>query len=161
MHYLPQTASCQQYFLMIVSGLKISTSIFLFFSCFQVWYSSFLHVAYIAAVYHSMKEELRRNAPGATPVKRRGGSQASQQALGDSTALPGETLLKRLLQLLTHSIEISFCVTELPLFSRGLQPLALKNPFGSKKITQRELQIPTSPFRKILFIYAFVNIYYM
>ncbi|KAF6729526.1 DNA polymerase epsilon catalytic subunit A [Oryzias melastigma] len=64
MHYLPQTASCQQYFLMIVS-------------------------AYIAAVYHSMKEELRRNAPGATPVKRRGGSQASQQALGDSTALPG------------------------------------------------------------------------
>ncbi|XP_018524002.1 DNA polymerase epsilon catalytic subunit A [Lates calcarifer] len=64
MQYLPQTASCQQYFLMIVS-------------------------AYIAAVYHSMKEELRRNAPGATPVKRRGGSQASQQAVGDLSALPG------------------------------------------------------------------------
>ncbi|KAJ3603695.1 hypothetical protein NHX12_028439 [Muraenolepis orangiensis] len=46
--------------------------------------------AYIAAVYHSMKEELRRNAPGATPIKRRGGgSQASQQAAGDMGALPG------------------------------------------------------------------------
>ncbi|AWP07054.1 putative DNA polymerase epsilon catalytic subunit A [Scophthalmus maximus] len=63
MQYLPQTASCQKYFLMTVS-------------------------AYIAAVYHSMKEELRRNAPGATPVKRRGGSQASQQAVGDLSALP-------------------------------------------------------------------------
>uniref|UniRef100_A0A3P8VY69 DNA polymerase epsilon catalytic subunit n=1 Tax=Cynoglossus semilaevis TaxID=244447 RepID=A0A3P8VY69_CYNSE len=62
--YLPQTASCQKYFLMIVS-------------------------AYIAAVYHSMKEELRRNATGATPIKRRGGSQASQQAVGDLSALPG------------------------------------------------------------------------
>ncbi|MFT7808498.1 DNA polymerase epsilon catalytic subunit A isoform X1 [Arapaima gigas] len=64
MQYLPQTASCQKYFLMIIS-------------------------AYIAAVYHSMKEEVRRNAPGATPVKRRGVSQVSQQASGDSTALPG------------------------------------------------------------------------
>lgn len=49
--------------------------------------------AYIAAVYHSMKEELRRNAPGATPVKTRGGSQASQQAVGDLSALPGTILL--------------------------------------------------------------------
>ncbi|CAL8327108.1 unnamed protein product, partial [Arctogadus glacialis] len=65
MQYLPQTASCQKYFVMIVS-------------------------AYIAAVYHSMKEELRRNAPGATPVKRRaGGSQATQQAAEDLGALPG------------------------------------------------------------------------
>uniref|UniRef100_A0A8B9JR41 DNA polymerase epsilon catalytic subunit n=1 Tax=Astyanax mexicanus TaxID=7994 RepID=A0A8B9JR41_ASTMX len=64
MQYLPQTASCQKYFLMIIS-------------------------AYIAAVYHSMKEELRRNAPGATPVKRRGGSQMSQQPAGDVSALPG------------------------------------------------------------------------
>ncbi|TSU24182.1 DNA polymerase epsilon catalytic subunit A [Bagarius yarrelli] len=64
MHYLPQAASCQKYFLMIIS-------------------------AYIAAVYHSMKEELRRNAPGATPIKRRGGSQASQQPAGDVSALPG------------------------------------------------------------------------
>lgn len=46
--------------------------------------------AYIAAVYHSMKEELRRNAPGATPVKRRAESQASQQAVGDLSALPGK-----------------------------------------------------------------------
>ncbi|GAA6086212.1 DNA polymerase epsilon catalytic subunit A [Tachysurus ichikawai] len=64
MHYLPQAASCQKYFLMIIS-------------------------AYIAAVYHSMREELRRNAPGATPIKRRGGSQASQQPAGDVSALPG------------------------------------------------------------------------
>lgn len=40
-----------------------------------------------------MKEELRRNAPGATPVKRRGGSQATQQPVGDLTALPGKLLL--------------------------------------------------------------------
>ncbi|TNN38408.1 DNA polymerase epsilon catalytic subunit A [Liparis tanakae] len=64
MQYLPQTASCQKYFLMIVS-------------------------AYMAAVYQSMRAELRRSAPGATPVKRRGGSQASQQAAGDFSALPG------------------------------------------------------------------------
>ncbi|KAL6465246.1 hypothetical protein MHYP_G00253790 [Metynnis hypsauchen] len=64
MQYLPQTASCQKYFLMIIS-------------------------AYIAAVYHSMKEELRRNAPGATPIKRRGGSQMTQQPAGDVSALPG------------------------------------------------------------------------
>ncbi|KAK3514779.1 hypothetical protein QTP70_030670 [Hemibagrus guttatus] len=64
MHYLPQAASCQKYFLMIIS-------------------------AYIAAVYHSMREELRRNAPGATPIKRRGGSQVSQQPAGDISALPG------------------------------------------------------------------------
>lgn len=49
-----------------------------------------LHPAYIAAVYHSMKEELRRNTPGATPIKRRGGaSQTTQQATGDLGALPG------------------------------------------------------------------------
>ncbi|XP_057689041.1 DNA polymerase epsilon catalytic subunit A-like isoform X1 [Corythoichthys intestinalis] len=64
MQYLPQSASCQNYFLMIVS-------------------------AYIAAVYQSMKDELRRNTPGATPIKRRGGSQISQQAVGDLSALPG------------------------------------------------------------------------
>ncbi|XP_016146771.1 DNA polymerase epsilon catalytic subunit A-like [Sinocyclocheilus grahami] len=64
MQYLPQTASCQKYFLMIIS-------------------------AYIAAVYHSMRQELRRNAPGATPIKRRGATQASQQPTGDVSALPG------------------------------------------------------------------------
>uniref|UniRef100_A0A8C4T9X8 DNA polymerase epsilon catalytic subunit n=1 Tax=Erpetoichthys calabaricus TaxID=27687 RepID=A0A8C4T9X8_ERPCA len=64
MQYLPQVASCQNYFLMIIS-------------------------AYIVAIYHSMKEELRRNAPGATPIKRRGGSQISQEPLGDANALPG------------------------------------------------------------------------
>lgn len=64
----------------------------------------FLHTlsmpAYIAAVYHSMKEELRRNAPGATPVKRRVGSQASQQALGDLSALPGKMLFRKHLKTL-------------------------------------------------------------
>lgn len=79
----------------------------------------FLHTlsmpAYIAAVYHSMKEELRRNAPGATPVKRRVGSQASQQALGDLSALPGKMLFRKQLRtlnsspvsLMTHNIFIS------------------------------------------------------
>ncbi|PKK16595.1 hypothetical protein A306_00000309, partial [Columba livia] len=62
--FLPQAASCQSYFLMIVS-------------------------AYIVAVYHSMKEELRRNAPGNTPVKRRCTSQVSQEVLGEMGAMPG------------------------------------------------------------------------
>ncbi|XP_043835295.1 DNA polymerase epsilon catalytic subunit A [Dromiciops gliroides] len=62
--FLPQAASCQSYFLMIIS-------------------------AYIVAVYHSMKEELRRSAPGCTPVKRRGNSQLSQEADGLAGALPG------------------------------------------------------------------------
>ncbi|XP_038229566.1 DNA polymerase epsilon catalytic subunit A isoform X2 [Dermochelys coriacea] len=61
--YLPQAASCQNYFLMIVS-------------------------AYIVAVYHSMKAEVRRNAPGSTPV-RRASSQASQEAAGEVGAMPG------------------------------------------------------------------------
>uniref|UniRef100_A0A674IGW1 DNA polymerase epsilon catalytic subunit n=1 Tax=Terrapene triunguis TaxID=2587831 RepID=A0A674IGW1_9SAUR len=62
--YLPQAASCQNYFLMIVS-------------------------AYIVAVYHSMKEEMRRSAPGSTPVRRRASSQASQEAVGEAGAMPG------------------------------------------------------------------------
>ncbi|EMP24874.1 DNA polymerase epsilon catalytic subunit A [Chelonia mydas] len=61
--YLPQAASCQNYFLMIVS-------------------------AYIVAVYHSMKAEVRRSAPGSTPI-RRAGSQASQEAAGEAGAMPG------------------------------------------------------------------------
>lgn len=46
--------------------------------------------AYIVAVYHSMKEELRRSAPGSTPVRRRGPSQLSQEAQAVAGALPGE-----------------------------------------------------------------------
>ncbi|KAF7467824.1 hypothetical protein GHT09_000761 [Marmota monax] len=64
LQFLPQAASCQSYFLMIVS-------------------------AYIVAVYHSMKEQLRRSGPGTTPVKRRGASQFSQEAEGAAGALPG------------------------------------------------------------------------
>lgn len=64
LQFLPQAASCQSYFLMIIS-------------------------AYIVAVYHSMKEELRRSAPGSTPLRRRGSSQLSQEAQGTSGALPG------------------------------------------------------------------------
>ncbi|XP_075389510.1 DNA polymerase epsilon catalytic subunit A isoform X1 [Tenrec ecaudatus] len=64
LQYLPQAASCQSYFLMIIS-------------------------AYIVAVYHSMKEELRRSVPGSTPVKRRGASQFSQETEATAGALPG------------------------------------------------------------------------
>uniref|UniRef100_A0A8C8ZA88 DNA polymerase epsilon catalytic subunit n=1 Tax=Prolemur simus TaxID=1328070 RepID=A0A8C8ZA88_PROSS len=64
LQFLPQTASCQSYFLMIVS-------------------------AYIVAVYHSMKDGLRRSAPGSTPMRRRGASQFSQEAEGAAGALPG------------------------------------------------------------------------
>ncbi|CAH2294920.1 DNA polymerase epsilon catalytic subunit A [Pelobates cultripes] len=62
--YLPQTASCQSYFLMIIS-------------------------AYVVAVYHSMREEIRRNAPGSTPIKRRQHSQVSQEPEGETGAMPG------------------------------------------------------------------------
>uniref|UniRef100_A0A8C5Y0V0 DNA polymerase epsilon catalytic subunit n=1 Tax=Microcebus murinus TaxID=30608 RepID=A0A8C5Y0V0_MICMU len=44
---------------------------------------------YIVAVYHSMKDGLRRSAPGSTPMKRRGASQFSQEAEGTAGALPG------------------------------------------------------------------------
>nr|XP_039327534.1 DNA polymerase epsilon catalytic subunit A [Saimiri boliviensis boliviensis] len=64
LQFLPQAASCQSYFLMIVS-------------------------AYIVAVYHCMKDELRRSVPGSTPVRRRGASQLSQEAEGAAGALPG------------------------------------------------------------------------
>ncbi|PNJ05583.1 POLE isoform 5 [Pongo abelii] len=64
LQFLPQAASCQNYFLMIVS-------------------------AYIVAVYHCMKDGLRRSAPGSTPVRRRGASQLSQEAEGAAGALPG------------------------------------------------------------------------
>lgn len=96
MQYLPQTASCQKYFLMIISGKIIDTQpsyCFLIIASLHKHTHSVSMAAYIAAVYHSMKEELRRNAPGATPVKRRGSSQASQQAVGDLSALPGTARL--------------------------------------------------------------------
>lgn len=104
MQFLPQTASCQKYFLMIISG-KISNTnpTCCFFAPLQILTKvrSVSMPAYIAAVYHSMKEELRRNAPGATPVKRRGGSQASQQAVGDLSALPGTKSFRKLPKMLT------------------------------------------------------------
>uniref|UniRef100_A0A4W3JDP1 DNA polymerase epsilon catalytic subunit n=1 Tax=Callorhinchus milii TaxID=7868 RepID=A0A4W3JDP1_CALMI len=64
LQFLPQAASCQSYFLMIIS-------------------------AYIVAVYHSMKEEMRRNAPGCTPIKRREASQTTQEPAGEAGALAG------------------------------------------------------------------------
>uniref|UniRef100_A0A3P9H1R7 DNA polymerase epsilon catalytic subunit n=1 Tax=Oryzias latipes TaxID=8090 RepID=A0A3P9H1R7_ORYLA len=109
MHYLPQTASCQQYFLMIVS-------------------------AYIAAVYHSMKEELRRNAPGATPVKRRGGSQASQQALGDLTALPG---------MISFSQE--YVASELTQNIFTITQKIQKKVAGTRNVTQTSEMFPVLP----------------
>ncbi|XP_045152673.1 leucine-rich colipase-like protein 1 [Echinops telfairi] len=48
-----------------------------------------LGLSYIVAVYHSMKEELRRSAPGSTPVKRRGASQFSQETEATAGSLPG------------------------------------------------------------------------
>uniref|UniRef100_A0A8C5PS20 DNA polymerase epsilon catalytic subunit n=1 Tax=Leptobrachium leishanense TaxID=445787 RepID=A0A8C5PS20_9ANUR len=45
--------------------------------------------SYIVAVYHSMREELRRNTPGSTPIKRRQTSQVSQDVDGESGAMPG------------------------------------------------------------------------
>ncbi|XP_037535886.1 DNA polymerase epsilon catalytic subunit A-like [Nematolebias whitei] len=109
MHYLPQTASCQKYFLMIVS-------------------------AYIAAVYHSMKEELRRNAPGATPVKRRGGSQTSQLAVVDLSALPG---------MISFSQE--YVATELTQNIFTITQKIQKKVTGSRNVTQTSELFPVLP----------------
>lgn len=102
--FLPQAASCQSYFLMIVSG-ELSqgwdevtcASLVPERPCSGAaagagwsWSLACVSPAYIVAVYHSMKEELRRNAPGSTPVKRRSTSQVSQEALGETGAMPGE-----------------------------------------------------------------------
>ena len=102
--FLPEAASCQSYFLMIVSG-ELSQGGDEVACASPVpgrawsgaaggtgWSWSLAHVspAYIVAVYHSMKEELRRNAPGSTPVKRRSTSQVSQETLGEMGAMPGE-----------------------------------------------------------------------
>ncbi|KAG7263406.1 hypothetical protein CRUP_007412, partial [Coryphaenoides rupestris] len=110
MQYLPQSASCQKYFLMVVS-------------------------AYIAAVYHSMKEELRRNTPGATPIKRRGGaSQATQQAAGDLGALPGMISFSQeyVSNELTHSF---FTITQ------KIQ----KKVTGTRSVTQPSEMFPSLP----------------
>lgn len=85
---------------MTIFIIKCTTRFFFFFfgsiALSQFYYNfiiiDWLFAAYIAAVYHSMKQELRRNAPGATPIKRRGATQASQQPTGDVSALPGKTL---------------------------------------------------------------------
>ncbi|KAJ8286048.1 hypothetical protein GJAV_G00033960 [Gymnothorax javanicus] len=109
MQYLPQTASCQNYFLMIVS-------------------------AYIAAVYHSMREELRRNAPGTTPIKRRGGSQASQQPAGDGHALPG---------LITFSQE--YVSSELTQNIFTITQKIQKKVTGTRSVTQPSEMFPILP----------------
>ncbi|KAB1255677.1 DNA polymerase epsilon catalytic subunit A [Camelus dromedarius] len=83
LQFLPQAASCQSYFLMIVSG-ESSTLAITSESC-----ACPVSAAYIVAVYHSMKEELRRSTPGSTPVRRRGASQLSQEAQAGAGALPG------------------------------------------------------------------------
>ncbi|XP_066545416.1 DNA polymerase epsilon catalytic subunit A [Amia ocellicauda] len=109
MQYLPQTASCQKYFLMIVS-------------------------AYIAAVYHSMREELRRNAPGATPIKRRGGSQVSQEATGDANALPG---------MITFSQE--YVSSELTQNFFTITQKIQKKVTGTRNVTQPSEMFPVLP----------------
>lgn len=97
--FLPQAASCQSYFLMIVSGELSQGGDEVACACPVPGRACTGAVAgalpmsspaYIVAVYHSMKEELRRNAPGNTPVKRRCTSQVSQEALGEMGAMPGE-----------------------------------------------------------------------
>lgn len=95
MQFLPQASSCQNYFLMIVSGEQYGEMLRSLCptpvpALGRSWSLAYVFPAYIVAVYHSMKEELRRNAPGSTPIKRRSTSQVSQEALGELRAMPGE-----------------------------------------------------------------------
>lgn len=93
--FLPQAGSCQSYFLMIVSGEQYEEMLRSLCptpmpALGRSWSLAYVFPAYIVAVYHSMKEELRRNAPGSTPIKRRSTSQVSQEVLGELRAMPGE-----------------------------------------------------------------------
>lgn len=90
----------------------------------------------MAAVYHSMKEELRRSAPGATPIKRRGGSQITQQAAGGSSALPGKRSCERQLYSLVVVELIKFAcflLNFLPIFKvcSVLQPVCTINNYDN------------------------------
>ncbi|RMC06098.1 hypothetical protein DUI87_17643 [Hirundo rustica rustica] len=92
--FLPEAGSCQSYFLMIVSGEQYEDMLRSLRppsmpALGRSWSLAYVFPAYIVAVYHSMKEELRRNTPGSTPIKRRNTSQVSQEALGELRAMPG------------------------------------------------------------------------
>ncbi|KAM8961963.1 DNA polymerase epsilon catalytic subunit A [Pelodytes ibericus] len=107
--YLPQAASCQSYFLMIVS-------------------------AYIVAVYHSMREEMRRNAPGSTPIKRRQDSQVSQDPEGETGALPG---------LITFSQD--YVANELTQNFFTITQKIQKKVTGTRHVTEPSEMFPTLP----------------
>lgn len=82
----------------------------------------FIIAAYIVAVYHSMKEELRRNAPGCTPMKQRGVSQISQDPAGESGTLAGGKLQAQgfsvqLLEINTTFSQNSSCMSWFLLFA--------------------------------------------
>lgn len=70
-----------------------------------------LSAAYIVAVYHSMKNELRHTVPGSTPVKRKGASQFSQEAKGAAGALPGEHSL--VTEGCCYVLWLDFCVPQM------------------------------------------------
>nr|XP_028564984.1 DNA polymerase epsilon catalytic subunit A [Podarcis muralis] len=109
MQYLPQAASCQNYFLMIVS-------------------------AYIVAVYHSMKEEMRRSAPGSTPVKRRASSQVSQEPVGEAGVMPG---------MITFSQE--YVTNELTQSFFTITQKVQKKVTGSRRTTEPSEMFPALP----------------
>uniref|UniRef100_A0A3B4B1K0 DNA polymerase epsilon catalytic subunit n=1 Tax=Periophthalmus magnuspinnatus TaxID=409849 RepID=A0A3B4B1K0_9GOBI len=91
-------------------------------------------LSYIAAVYHSMKEEIRRNAPGATPIKRRGGSQVTQQTVGDLSALPG-----------TISFSQEYVSGELTQNIFTITQKIQKKVTGTRSVTQPSEMFPVLP----------------
>ncbi|XP_048370765.1 DNA polymerase epsilon catalytic subunit A [Sphaerodactylus townsendi] len=115
MQYLPQTASCQNYFLMIVS-------------------------AYIVAVYHSMKEEMRQNTPGNTPIKRRANSQISQEPRGEPGAMPG---------VITFSQE--YVANELTQSFFTITQKIQKKVSGSRRTTEPSEMFPALPGSYLMF----------
>ncbi|XP_077163573.1 DNA polymerase epsilon catalytic subunit A isoform X2 [Paroedura picta] len=115
MQYLPQAASCQNYFLMIVS-------------------------AYIIAVYQSMKEEIRRNSPGNTPIKRRTNSQVSQEPTAEAGAMPG---------MITFSQE--YVANELTQSFFTITQKIQKKVSGSRRTTEPSEMFPVLPGSYLMF----------
>ncbi|MEQ2187283.1 hypothetical protein GOODEAATRI_003087 [Goodea atripinnis] len=98
--------------------------------------SSLLYDPALHRTLHNMMKKvfLQRNAPGATPIKRRGGSQASQQAVGDMSALPG---------MISFSQE--YVASELTQNIFTITQKIQKKVTGTRNVTQTSEMFPVLP----------------
>ncbi|KAL8180570.1 UNVERIFIED_CONTAM: hypothetical protein K2H54_028000, partial [Gekko kuhli] len=95
---------------------------------------------YIVAVYHSMKEEMRRNSPGNTPIKRRVNSQISQEPTVEAGAMPG---------MITFSQE--YVANELTQSFFTITQKIQKKVSGSRRTTEPSEMFPALPGSYLMF----------